>query len=159
MPELKWARNVRIEAGRQAGARPQELQPPQAQAQALRTEPLQGFELEESVATVRIAQPVPRLSTLSVALEDSPDGSRNQATAKPTKRTWRSPSALRMRSGFECNWLYPWRGRKVCHPIFPREHGVENLCDAAVSRHEMSEWTGEICQRSGSKWLSGFFEY
>jgi hypothetical protein len=60
MPELKWARNVRIEAGRQAGARPQELQPPQAQAQALRTEPLQGFELEESVATVRIAQPVPR---------------------------------------------------------------------------------------------------
>jgi hypothetical protein len=62
-----------------------------------------------------------------------------------------------MRSGFECNWLYSWRGRNVCHFIFPREHGVEHFCDAGVFRHEMANGTGETCQKTGLKWLSWRF--
>src|SRR5882724_5230942 len=102
MPEMKWTRNVRIEGCRRAGARPQELRLPRAApAQARRTEPQLGSELEESVAAVRIAHPSPRLSTVSAALEDSPDGSRNQGTAERTKRTPQSASDTRIRSGFE----------------------------------------------------------
>jgi len=115
------------------------------------------FELEESVATVRIAQPSPRLSRVSIALEDSQGESRNQGTVKPAKRTRQSASKLQMRSGFECNWLYPWRGRDVCHFIFPLKHEVEYLSDAAVSRPEMADWTGEICQRAGPKRLTRRF--
>jgi hypothetical protein len=50
MPELKWTRNAQIEACRRSGARLQ-----WARTQARRREPLLEFELEESVATVRIA--------------------------------------------------------------------------------------------------------
>ncbi len=103
---------------------------------------LLGPEPEESVATVRIAHPSPRLSTVSPALEDSPAESRNPGTAERTQRTRQSASAIRIRSGFECNWLYPWRGRNDCHFIFPREHGVEDFCDAGVFRHEMANGTG-----------------
>src|SRR4029077_3528868 len=133
MPEMKSTRNVRIEGCRRAGARPQELRLPRAPAQAQRMEPLLGSELAESVATVRIAPPSPRLSTVSVALEDAPDESKSQGTVIPTKRTRQSACASRMRSGFECSWLYPWRGREVCHFIVPREQKVEHLCDAVVS--------------------------
>jgi hypothetical protein len=56
-----------------------------------------------------------------------------------------------MRSGLQCNWLYPWRGQNVCHFIFPREHRVEHCRDAGVFRHEMANGTGETCQKTGSK--------
>src|SRR5882762_6976774 len=125
MPEMKWTRNVRIEGCRQAGARPQELRLPPAREQARRMEPLLGSEPEESVAAVRIAHPSPRLSTVSAALEDSPAESRNQGRAERTTRMRQSASAIRIHSGFECNWLYPWRGRNDCRFILPREHGVE----------------------------------
>src|SRR5216684_5210139 len=148
MPEMKWTRNVRIEGCRRAGARPQELRLPRAQEQAQRMELLLGSEPEESVATVRIAHPSPRLSTVSPALEDSPAESRNPGTAERTQRTRQSASAIRIRSGFECNWLYPWRGRNDCHFIFPREYGVEDFCDAGVFRNEMANGTGEICFRT-----------
>src|SRR6476646_4881041 len=141
MPEMKWTRNIRIEGCRRAGARPQELRLPRAREQAQRMEPLLGSELEESVATVRIAHPPPRLSTVSAALEDSPAESRTQGTAGRTKRTRQSASDIRIRCGFECNWLYPWRGHNDCRFIFPREHGVEHFCDAVVSRHEMANRT------------------
>jgi hypothetical protein len=49
-----------------------------------------------------------------------------------------------MRSGFVCNWLYPCGSHKVGYFIFLRKRGVEHLCDTAVSRHEMANWTGEI---------------
>src|ERR1700687_931111 len=120
MPEMKWTRNVRIEGCRRAGARPQELRLPRVPAQAQRTEPLRGSELEESVAKLRIAHPS-RLSRVSVAVADSPDESRSQATVIATKRTRQAARAPQMRSGFECSWLYPWRGREVCDFILPRE--------------------------------------
>ena len=145
---MKWTRNVRIEGCRRAGARPQELRLPRAREQAQRMEPLLGTEPEESVATVRIADPSPRLSTVSAALEDSPAESRNQGTAERTKRTSQSASAIRIRSGFECNWLYPWRARNDCRFIFPRGHGLEHFCDAGVFRHEMANGTGEIYLRT-----------
>src|SRR6266403_1128705 len=115
MPEMKWTRNVRIEGCGRAGARPQELRLPRAPAQAQRKEPLLGSELEES-----------------------PDESKSQGTVIPTKRTRQSACASQRRSGFECSWLYPWRGREVCHFILPREQKVEHLCDAVVSRREMA---------------------
>jgi len=62
-----------------------------------------------------------------------------------------------MRIGFECNWLYPWRGRNVRHFIFPLKHKVECLSDAAVSRPEMANWTSEIWQRTGPKRLTQRF--
>src|SRR5882724_2536644 len=143
MPETKWTRNVRIEGCRRAGARPQESRLPRAREQARRMEPLLGSEPEESVATVRIAHPSPRLSTVSAALEDSPAESRNQGKVERTKRTRQSASAIRIRSGFECNWLYPWRGYNDGRFIFPRAHGVEHFFDAGVFRHGMANGTGE----------------
>src|SRR5437867_11597859 len=38
--------------------------------------------------------------------------------------------------------------------IFLRKRGVEHLCDTAVSRHEMANWTGEICLRTSPEWLT-----
>jgi len=108
-------------------------------------EPLPASEPEESVATVRIA-------TVSAALRDSPAEGGNQGTAERTKRTRQSASEIRIRGGFECNWLYPWRGRNDCRFIFPREHGVEHFCDAGVFRHEMANGTGEICFRTEDKY-------
>jgi hypothetical protein len=154
MPGLKWMRNVRIEVSRRDGVRPQELRLPRAREQARRMEPLLGSEPEESVATVRIAHPSPRLATVSAALEDSPAESRNQGTAERTKQTRQSAGDIRIRSGFECNWLYPWCGRNDFRFIFPRAHGVEHFCDAGVFRHEMANWTGEICPRTGPQWLT-----
>ena len=151
MPEMKWTRNVRIEGCRRAGARPQELRLPRAREQARRMEPLLGSEPEESVATVRIARSSLRLSTVSAALEYSPAESKNQGTAERTKRTRQSASEIRICSSFECNWLYPWRGRNDCRFIFPREHGVERFCDAGVFRHGMANGTGEICLRTKAK--------
>jgi hypothetical protein len=148
MPEMKWTRNGRIEGYLRAGARPQESRLPGARKQARRMEPRLGSEPEELVATVRIAHPSPRLSAVSAALEDSPAESRNQGTAERTKRTRQSASAIRIRCGFECNWLYPWRGRNVSRFIFARTHGPEHFCDAGVFRHEMANGTGEICLRT-----------
>src|SRR5258708_19604484 len=95
-------------------------------------------EPEESVTTERIARPSPRLSTVSAALEDSPAESRNQGTAERTKRTSQSASAIRIRSGFECNWLYPWRAPNNCRFIFPRGPGLDHFCDAAAFLHEIA---------------------
>jgi hypothetical protein len=145
---MKRTRNVPIEGCRRAGARPLELRLLRAREQARRMEPLPGSESEESVVTVRIVHSSPRLSTVSAALEDSPPESRNQGTAGRTKRTRQSESAIRIRSGFECNWLYPWRGRNDCRFIFPRANGLEHFCDAGLFCHEMANGTGEICLRT-----------
>src|SRR5207244_13628408 len=101
-------------------------------------EPLLGSEPEESVATVRIAHPSLRLSTVSAALEDSPAESRNQGTAVRTKRTRQSASEIRIRSGFECNWLYPWRDRNECRFILPLENRVERFSVAGVFYEELN---------------------
>lgn len=129
---MKWTRNVRIEGCRRAGARPQELRLPRAWEQARRMEPLLGSEPEESVAMVWIAHPSPRLSTVSAVLEDSPAESRNQETAERTKRTQQSASDIRIHGGFECNWLYPWRGRTIVvsfsHVSTERSTSVTPVC-------------------------------
>jgi hypothetical protein len=57
-----------------------------------------------------------------------------------------------MRGSFECNWLYPWRSHELGYFIFLCKRGVEHLWDATVPRHELANWTGEICRRTCPGW-------